>query len=65
MDAAQKLIVVADHSKWAVVGLGEIAPLSRIDILVTDDRLPTDAQQTVAETVGDLQLVPVEGARSI
>ena len=35
--AAQKVVVVADHSKLGVVALAKIAPLSRVDVLVTDD----------------------------
>jgi DeoR/GlpR family transcriptional regulator of sugar metabolism len=36
VEAAQKVVVVADHSKLGVVALAKIAPLSRVDILVTD-----------------------------
>ena len=35
--SAQRVVVVADHSKWDVVGLAAIAPIADIDILVTDD----------------------------
>jgi DeoR/GlpR family transcriptional regulator of sugar metabolism len=37
IEAAQKIVVVADHSKLGVVALAKIAPLSRVDVLVTDD----------------------------
>jgi DeoR/GlpR family transcriptional regulator of sugar metabolism len=37
IEAAQKVVVVADHSKFGVVALAKIAPLSRVDVLVTDD----------------------------
>jgi DeoR/GlpR family transcriptional regulator of sugar metabolism len=37
VNAAQKVVVVADHSKLGVVALAKIAPLSRVDVLVTDD----------------------------
>ena len=38
VDAAQKIVVVADHTKLGVVALAKIAPLSRVDILVTDQK---------------------------
>jgi DeoR/GlpR family transcriptional regulator of sugar metabolism len=37
VEAAQKVVVVADHSKLGVVALAKIAPLSRVDVFVTDD----------------------------
>src|ERR687894_1184081 len=36
VEAAQKVVVVADHSKLGVVALAKIAPLSRVDVFVTD-----------------------------
>lgn len=42
VDAAQKVVVVADHSKIGVVALAKISPLSRVDVLVTDEKAPTD-----------------------
>jgi DeoR/GlpR family transcriptional regulator of sugar metabolism len=42
IEAAQKVVVVADHSKFGVVALAKIAPLSRVDVLVTDDAAETE-----------------------
>lgn len=36
--AAQRTVVVADHTKLGVVALAKIAPLSKVDVLVTDGR---------------------------
>ena len=36
MVTARKLVVVADHTKWDVVGLASIANLHEADVLVTD-----------------------------
>jgi DeoR/GlpR family transcriptional regulator of sugar metabolism len=36
VEAAQRVVVVADHSKLGVVALAKIAPLSRVDVFVTD-----------------------------
>ena len=38
VDAAQKVVVVADHTKLGVVALAKIIPLSRVDALVTDEK---------------------------
>jgi len=36
VEAAQRVVVVADHSKLGVVALAKIVPLDRVDVLVTD-----------------------------
>ncbi|TDC47456.1 DeoR/GlpR transcriptional regulator [Jiangella ureilytica] len=56
--AGRRLVVVADHTKWATVGISTIARLDDADVLVTDDALPDDARQTLAEHVGELILAP-------
>ena len=54
IDAARHLIVLADHTKWEAVGLSTIAPLSRAEVLVTDDVIGDDARAVLAADVGDL-----------
>ena len=54
--SAQQLVVVADHTKWGIVGLSTIAELGQADVLVTDDGLPEDARATLAEHVGELMV---------
>lgn len=61
--AARRLVVVADHTKWGVVGLSQIAPLAEVDVLVTDDRLDVEAQAAVAELVGELVIADPIGRR--
>ncbi len=56
--SARRLIVVADHSKWDVVGLSSIARLDDVDVLVTDDHLHADAQRVLHSKVGTLLVVP-------
>jgi DeoR/GlpR family transcriptional regulator of sugar metabolism len=63
VSSARRCVVVADHSKWNVVGLAGIAGLDRIDVLVTDSGLPTAARRTLSSLVGQLLIVdPQEGA---
>ena len=60
MACAAATTVLADHTKWGVVGLARIAPLEDVDVLLTDDELPTDARRTLASTT--LVLVDTDGA---
>lgn len=58
--AAGRVVVVADHTKWALVGLARISGWDRVDALVTDAALPADAQPILAERVGSLLLADGE-----
>jgi DeoR/GlpR family transcriptional regulator of sugar metabolism len=51
---ARRVVVLADHTKWGMVSLSSFARLDEVDVLVTDDMLPTDAGALVAEQVGEL-----------
>jgi DeoR/GlpR family transcriptional regulator of sugar metabolism len=63
--AARRLVVVADHTKWGVVGLSQIAPLDAVDALISDDGLDGDARTALADQVGELILVaPLSAAAS-
>lgn len=55
--AARRLVVTADSSKWATVGLMTFAGLSEVDVLVTDDGLPDDARRVLADRVDALEVV--------
>lgn len=58
IDRARTVIVLADSSKWGTVGLADFGPLSTADILITDDGMPAEARAVLAESVGELILVP-------
>ena len=55
---ARRVVVVADHSKWGVVGLSTIATLDQVDVLVTDAELDIVARRVVSEQVGQLIVAP-------
>lgn len=57
MCSAQRTVVVADHSKWNVVGLAAIAPISDADILITDDGVTDAACRVLEAQVGRLVVV--------
>ena len=61
--SARRLVVVADHTKWGIVGLSTIAELGEADVLVTDDGLAPEARATLAEHVGELMRRPSRGVR--
>ena len=42
VEAAQRVVVVADHTKLGVVALAKIIPINRVDVLITDAEAPTD-----------------------
>ncbi|MFG1778142.1 DeoR/GlpR family DNA-binding transcription regulator [Micromonospora sp. NPDC049048] len=58
IDAARRLVVLADHTKWETIGMATIAPLSAADVLVTDAGLPAQARGQLADQVGELIVVP-------
>jgi len=54
MQAARKVTVVADHTKWGIIGLCSFAELSEVDMLVSDSGLPAKARELAADRVGRL-----------
>ena len=54
--AAEKLIVLADHSKWDLLGISTIAALPEAHVVITDSGLSRSAQETLREAVGELIL---------
>jgi DeoR/GlpR family transcriptional regulator of sugar metabolism len=54
---AQKLIVVADHTKWGELGFSTFARLDEADLLVTDSGLAESAQRTLRSAVKELAVV--------
>jgi DeoR/GlpR family transcriptional regulator of sugar metabolism len=62
--ASDELVVVADATKYGLLGLAGIAPLSAIGILITDARIDMGEDGSAAlsllrEAVRDVRIVPV------
>jgi DeoR/GlpR family transcriptional regulator of sugar metabolism len=57
IEAGRRLVVVADASKWGVIGISSIARLDQADVLVTDAGLAPDARAILSESVRDLVIV--------
>ena len=60
--SARRLVVLADHTKWEVVGLSTIAAIEQASVVITDSRLPEVAREALAARVGELILVDPEEA---
>jgi DeoR family ulaG and ulaABCDEF operon transcriptional repressor len=56
---AEKLVVLADSSKFAARGSLVVCPLSRIDLLITDSDAPDSALEMLREAGVRVQLVDV------
>jgi DeoR/GlpR family transcriptional regulator of sugar metabolism len=57
IEASRRIVVVADHTKWGIVGLQTIMPLTEVDVLITDCGLAEPAREQVAGLVGELIVV--------
>jgi DeoR/GlpR family transcriptional regulator of sugar metabolism len=60
LHCAAAVTVLADHTKWGVVGLARIAALEEVDVLVSDAALPGPARAVLADA-GCTLLVPGPG----
>ncbi len=56
VDSGRRLVVVADHTKWGVVGISSIARLDEANTLVTDGNLDAVAINSLEAAVGELIL---------
>ncbi len=60
VDSARRLVVIADNTKWGVVGLSQIATLDAVGTLITDDKLPPAAVALLRERIGEVICVTRE-----
>jgi DeoR/GlpR family transcriptional regulator of sugar metabolism len=54
VQAARRVTVMADHTKWGIIGLSSFANLEDADTLITDGGLPAEARALLADRVGKL-----------
>lgn len=62
IEAGRRLVVLADHSKWGLVGIASIARLDQADVLITNSGVPSDVLAIVEEAVPEVIVarVPTE-----
>jgi DeoR/GlpR family transcriptional regulator of sugar metabolism len=58
--SAERLVVLADATKWGTVGISSIAGLGDAQAVITDGGLSPDARAVLAEHVEDLYVVEVD-----
>lgn len=58
VEAGRTLVVVADHTKWGVIGVSTIAGLSQADMVISDEALPEDARSALQDHVRELVIAP-------
>lgn len=61
VEAARRLVVVADHTKWGVVGISSMARLDEADTVITDDGISPEARGILGGAIRELVVVPVSG----
>jgi DeoR/GlpR family transcriptional regulator of sugar metabolism len=62
--AAKRVVVVADHTKWGIIGLVTIATLDKVHTLVTDAELDEEARREISKHDVSLIVAPRDGAAS-
>jgi DeoR/GlpR family transcriptional regulator of sugar metabolism len=58
IEAGRRLVVVADHTKWGVIGIASIARLDEADVLVTDTAISPTALGALRGSIKDVVLAP-------
>jgi DeoR/GlpR family transcriptional regulator of sugar metabolism len=62
IEAGQRLVVVADHSKWGIIGIASIARLDQADVLITDSGLDPAALVILRDTIREVIVVEPDHA---
>lgn len=57
VESGRRLVVVADHTKWGVVGISSIARLDQADTVITDAGLELEDRARLGREVRDLVVV--------
>jgi DeoR/GlpR family transcriptional regulator of sugar metabolism len=60
VEAGRELVVLADHTKWGIIGIASIARLDQADVLVTDAGLDDAPLEVLRKAVRRLVIVDVE-----
>lgn len=62
---ARQVVVLADHSKWGVIGVATIVPLRDAHVLITDSGIDPEALAILRSQVAEVVTVPpLENTRS-
>jgi DeoR/GlpR family transcriptional regulator of sugar metabolism len=61
ISSAERVVVIADHTKWGVRGLSRFAGLDEAHVLVTDDGLPAEARGVLDEHIEQVVIASGRG----
>jgi DeoR/GlpR family transcriptional regulator of sugar metabolism len=56
IDAGRRLVIVADHTKWGLVGIATIARLDQADVLITDPGLDAEAMAVLRDAIPEVMI---------
>jgi DeoR/GlpR family transcriptional regulator of sugar metabolism len=65
VEAAGRLVVLTDHTKWGIRGLSTFAALRDADVLVSDSHLTADAEAILCSQVGELMTTEPSNVRAL
>jgi DeoR/GlpR family transcriptional regulator of sugar metabolism len=57
VEASRRFVVLADHTKYGVLGISTIAGIEAADVLITDSGLTEERRASLRERVGELVIV--------
>jgi DeoR/GlpR family transcriptional regulator of sugar metabolism len=63
ISCAERVVVIADHTKWGVRGLSRFASLDEADVLISDSGLEPEARAVLSDHVDELVVAPVRNRR--
>lgn len=61
IESSDRLVVLADHTKWDTRGLGTIARLADADVVITDSEIPEAAADVIRDESVELHIVNASG----
>jgi DeoR/GlpR family transcriptional regulator of sugar metabolism len=59
IESGRRLVVLADHTKWGIIGISSVARLEDADTIITDSGLDPAARSQLASAVRRLMLVDI------
>ncbi len=60
VEAGRRLVVVADHTKWGIVGISSIARLDQADVLITDSGIDPEGLAVLRDAVPEVVVAQVQ-----
>jgi DeoR/GlpR family transcriptional regulator of sugar metabolism len=65
LEAGRRLVIVADHTKWGMIGISSFARLDQADTVITDSGIARDAREVLGARVRELVVVQPRPVRDL